>query len=197
MQITPSFGITPKHPFFPPYTHSNITFGSAIAALKTPPSPGYNHGHHVPFYLAPTWLLHAPSQSHALSAAATSRGHQQHARTSSAQKCSMSTSPDDRDNKRTKTFRDPNAPLPCCAVCLGRNPHRTIQCTKTLTWDGKHDTIAERINKALWTKDGKQLCTAWQRDEGCDSTRHDSRHVCSGCGATTHGAQHCPRAQKI
>ncbi|KIK32912.1 hypothetical protein CY34DRAFT_31130, partial [Suillus luteus UH-Slu-Lm8-n1] len=69
--------------------------------------------------------------------------------------------------------------LPCCSVCLGRNPHRTIECAATLTWDGKHDTIAERISKALWTKDGKQLCTAWQQEEGCDSTRHDSRHICS------------------
>ncbi|KAG2740220.1 hypothetical protein P692DRAFT_20753662, partial [Suillus brevipes Sb2] len=61
---------------------------------------------------------------------------------------------------KPRPFRDPSAPLPCCSVLLGHNPHRTIECTATLTWDGKHDTITERINKALWTKDGKQLCTA-------------------------------------
>ncbi|KAG2029021.1 hypothetical protein BDR03DRAFT_881993, partial [Suillus americanus] len=83
-----------------------------------------------------------------------------------------------------------------CAVCLGRNLHCVIECNATLTWDGKHDTIFERIHKALWTKDGQQLCTAWQREEGRDSTKHDNHHTCSGCGATTHGAQSCPRAQK-
>lgn len=101
-------------------------------------------------------------------------------------------------NKKVRTVRAPftSGPLPCCAVCLGRNPHRTIECTASHTWDGQHETFAERIRKGLWTKDGKQLCTAWQRDEGCSTPKHDMRHVCSGCGAATHGAQKCVRAQK-
>ncbi|KAG2754173.1 hypothetical protein P692DRAFT_20759062, partial [Suillus brevipes Sb2] len=86
--------------------------------------------------------------------------------------------------------------LPCCAVCLGRHPHRTIECAATQTWDKQFDTFSERIRKGLWTKDGKQLCTAWQREEGCTTPKHDACHICSGCGATTHGAQKCPRAQK-
>ncbi|KAG2757679.1 hypothetical protein P692DRAFT_20711430, partial [Suillus brevipes Sb2] len=86
--------------------------------------------------------------------------------------------------------------LPCCAVCLGHNLHRTIECTATQTWDKQFDTFSERIRKGLWTKDGKQLCTRWQREEGCTTPKHDARHFCSGCGATTHGAQKCPRAQK-
>ncbi|KAG2147962.1 hypothetical protein DEU56DRAFT_730453 [Suillus clintonianus] len=86
--------------------------------------------------------------------------------------------------------------LPCCAACLGRNPHRTIECTAMHTWDRQHKTFAERICKALWFKEGKQLCTAWQRDEGCAMPKHDLRHYCSDCRATTHGAQKCPRAQK-
>ncbi|KAG1847685.1 hypothetical protein DFJ58DRAFT_663202 [Suillus subalutaceus] len=57
--------------------------------------------------------------------------------------------------------------------------------------------MTERINKALWTKTGKQICTAWQREEGCSSSKHDNKHICSGCGAVTHGAQRCPRAQKV
>ncbi|KAH7917417.1 hypothetical protein BV22DRAFT_1026357, partial [Leucogyrophana mollusca] len=82
-----------------------------------------------------------------------------------------------------------------CAVCLGRHQHRTVDCTTARTWDNAHDTFSERIRKALWTKGGKQLCTKWQREEGC-SDKHDSKHICSGCGATTHGAQRCPRAEK-
>ena len=90
----------------------------------------------------------------------------------------------------------PSGPLPCCAVCLGRHPHRTVECAATLSWDKKHETFAERIRKALWTKDGKQICTAWQREEGCLVPKHDAKHICSGCGATQHGAQSCPHAQK-
>ncbi|KAG1726174.1 uncharacterized protein EDB91DRAFT_1004138, partial [Suillus paluster] len=66
-----------------------------------------------------------------------------------------------------------------CTVCLGRNPHRTIECSATHTWDRQHETFAERISKGLWSKEGKQLCTAWQRDEGCTMPKHDSRHYCS------------------
>ncbi|KAG1884401.1 hypothetical protein F4604DRAFT_1502557, partial [Suillus subluteus] len=83
-----------------------------------------------------------------------------------------------------------------CAVCLGRHQHRTIECTSTHTWNGQTKTFGECIQKGLWTKDGKQICTGWQRDEGCNTPRHDACHMCSGCGASTHGAQKCPRAQK-
>ena len=34
----------------------------------------------------------------------------------------------------------------------------------------------------------------WSRD--CKSSLHASQHICSGCGATAHGAQHCPHVQK-
>jgi hypothetical protein len=101
-------------------------------------------------------------------------------------------------NKKVRPSRPAAAagPLPCCAVCLGRNAHCTVDCTAAQTWDKKFETFSERIRKGLWTKDGKQICTAWQRDEGCSTPKHDARHVCSGCGAATHGAQRCPRAQK-
>jgi hypothetical protein len=101
-------------------------------------------------------------------------------------------------NKKVRTSRvlPISGPLPCCAVCLGRHPHRTVECTATHTWDGQHETVAERIRKALWSKDGKQICTAWQREEGCNTPKHDAKHICSGCGASHHGAQSCPRAQK-
>ncbi|KAG1880940.1 hypothetical protein F4604DRAFT_1578586, partial [Suillus subluteus] len=83
-----------------------------------------------------------------------------------------------------------------CAVCLGRSLHRTVECSATRTWDEQHEVFIEHINKGLWTKDRKQICTAWQQDEGCPAPRHDFKHICSGCGATTHGAQKCPRVQK-
>ncbi|KAG1730822.1 uncharacterized protein EDB91DRAFT_1030846, partial [Suillus paluster] len=83
-----------------------------------------------------------------------------------------------------------------CAVCLGCNSHRTVECTTPRTWNNLFDTFSERINKALWTKDGRQLCTSWQREEGCTNNQHNSKHICSGCGASNHGAQRCTRAQK-
>ncbi|KAG1884121.1 hypothetical protein F4604DRAFT_1502750, partial [Suillus subluteus] len=83
-----------------------------------------------------------------------------------------------------------------CAVCLGHSPHHTIECVAAQTWDKKFDTFLEHIHKGLWMKDGKQLCTGWQREEGCNIPRHDTHHFCSGCGATTHGAQKCPRAER-
>ncbi|KIK81271.1 hypothetical protein PAXRUDRAFT_39393, partial [Paxillus rubicundulus Ve08.2h10] len=68
--------------------------------------------------------------------------------------------------------------LPVCAVCLGRDCHLVISCKAARTWDGIFDTIAERINKALFTKDGHNICSRWQREEGC-TDKHDSRHFCS------------------
>ncbi|KAG1800681.1 uncharacterized protein BJ212DRAFT_1287084, partial [Suillus subaureus] len=48
----------------------------------------------------------------------------------------------------------------------------------------------------VWTKDGKQIYTTGQRDEGCSTPKHNACHICSRCGMATHGAQKCPRAQK-
>ncbi|KAF8415024.1 hypothetical protein L210DRAFT_3305430, partial [Boletus edulis BED1] len=85
-----------------------------------------------------------------------------------------------------------------CAICLGRNRHTmpVIQCAAKRTWDDKYDTYCERINKAIRTRDGSTtLCSLWQRDCSCQD-KHDHMHLCSGCGALTHGASRCPRAQK-
>ncbi|KAJ8591407.1 hypothetical protein M405DRAFT_696933, partial [Rhizopogon salebrosus TDB-379] len=83
-----------------------------------------------------------------------------------------------------------------CAICLSRKPHRVIECNASHTWDNLFDTFSQHIRKGLWAKDGRQLCTTWQRVEGCTISQHNSMHVCSGCGSTKHGAQHCARAQK-
>ncbi|KAF8837955.1 hypothetical protein BDN67DRAFT_862173, partial [Paxillus ammoniavirescens] len=82
-----------------------------------------------------------------------------------------------------------------CSVCLGRFSHNVIYCNATHTWDKAHPMFAERHRTALYAKDGRLLCCKWQKDEGCNE-KHDAKHICSGCGSATHGAQHCPRAQK-
>jgi hypothetical protein len=83
-----------------------------------------------------------------------------------------------------------------CAVCLGRNPHDIPRCDLETTWNG-HPTLATRVKGDLiLRRDGSLLCVDWQRYAGCTSHRHDNRHLCSGCGQASHGAQNCPRAQK-
>ena len=84
-----------------------------------------------------------------------------------------------------------------CAVCLGRHPHKIVDCVAPSLWDNSHPALAIRSNKILSMRDGRPICGDWQRLSGCNSARHDNRHLCSGCGSTAHGAQGCPRAQKI
>ena len=114
----------------------------------------------------------------------------------------------DRGPRRSRQAFDPNRPpgfqsgaggnaLPACAICLGRFSHRVIECDSSTTWDGLHQTIAKRVRgELLLRQDNQPLCADWQHKRGCTSKRHDKRHICSGCGQTSHGAQTCPRAQK-
>ena len=84
--------------------------------------------------------------------------------------------------------------LPICTICLGHHRHTmpVIQCPATRTWDDKYDTLCERVNKAICTRDGSAtLCSLWQRDCGCYE-KHNHMHHCSGCGTLTHGASKCP-----
>ena len=83
-----------------------------------------------------------------------------------------------------------------CAVCLGRHPHKIVECSAPSLWDKSLPTLAIRTNKILSLRDGKPICADWQRSSGCSSSRHDNRHICSGCASPSHGAQECPRAQK-
>lgn len=87
--------------------------------------------------------------------------------------------------------------LSACAICLGRHQHRVYNCDAQKTWDQAHDVASKRVDKSLVLVDsGRTLCGDWQRPNGCSSCMHDSRHLCSGCGKPTHGAQDCPRAQR-
>ncbi|KAG2747017.1 hypothetical protein P692DRAFT_20738069, partial [Suillus brevipes Sb2] len=85
-----------------------------------------------------------------------------------------------------------------CAVCLGSHTHSFIECTAERLWNKSHATSATRVNKQLLLRSSNQpLCLDWQRSRGCSTRTHDERHVCTGCLSTTHGSQHCSRAQKV
>ncbi|KIK78501.1 hypothetical protein PAXRUDRAFT_163862 [Paxillus rubicundulus Ve08.2h10] len=84
-----------------------------------------------------------------------------------------------------------SSPLSCCAVCLGCHPHHTVDYEAACTWDNLLKTFTKRVHKALYSNANLCLCTKWQCNKGC-SNHHSLFHLCSGCGATTHGAQTCP-----
>ncbi|KAG2753064.1 hypothetical protein P692DRAFT_20681627, partial [Suillus brevipes Sb2] len=87
-------------------------------------------------------------------------------------------------------------PLSACAVCLGRHAHKIVECKAAKTWDNAHDTLCTRVGKILTMRDSRPVCSDWQRVSGCNNATHDRRHFCSGCTASSHGVQNCPRAQK-
>ncbi|KAG1836811.1 hypothetical protein DFJ58DRAFT_669319, partial [Suillus subalutaceus] len=83
-----------------------------------------------------------------------------------------------------------------CAVCLGSHSHSFVECIAERLWDNKFQTVTTRTNRSLTLRGSdKPLCVDWQRTRGCGSWVHDERHICSGCLATSHGAQNCSRAQ--
>ena len=67
-----------------------------------------------------------------------------------------------------------------CAVCLGRHPHRIVECAVPMLWDNSLPSLALRSNKILSMQDGRAVCAEWQRVSGCPSSRHDNRYICSG-----------------
>ena len=84
-----------------------------------------------------------------------------------------------------------------CAVCLGHHPHKIVECASTMLWDNSLPCLAVCSNKLLSMRDGKSVCSDWQRHSICSSSTHDVCHFCSGCASSSHGAQECPQAQKI
>ncbi|KAG1903140.1 uncharacterized protein F5891DRAFT_947912, partial [Suillus fuscotomentosus] len=64
-------------------------------------------------------------------------------------------------------------------------------------WNNKFPASSTCSGKSLLIQNSdKVLCVNWQRSCGCSSRHHNECHVCSGCLATSHGAQLCARAQK-
>lgn len=89
-----------------------------------------------------------------------------------------------------------STPLSACAICLGRHRHDVYKCSADALWDASKARCRRNDNGRLVNPNGITICSDWQRIAGCASTAHDSRHECSGCGKSDHGAQTCPRGQK-
>ena len=88
--------------------------------------------------------------------------------------------------------------LSACAVCLSRNPHDVTQCDAVLLWDGHTPTFARKGDKGAKLRaatSGDTICLDWNLPRSCSSNSHLSRHRCSGCGNSDHGAQTCRLAQ--
>ena len=83
-----------------------------------------------------------------------------------------------------------------CATCLGRHEHPFGKCTAHKLWNGAVAGAKKNGYGRLVGEDGLAICYDWQLPSGCQSTSHNERHKCSGCGKTSHGAQNCPRAEK-
>ncbi|KIK36577.1 hypothetical protein CY34DRAFT_94122, partial [Suillus luteus UH-Slu-Lm8-n1] len=87
-------------------------------------------------------------------------------------------------------------PLSACAVCLGRHAHKIVKWKAAKTWDNAHYTLCTRVGKILTMRDSRPVCSDWQQVSGCSNATHDRQHFCSGCTASSHRVQTCPRAQK-
>jgi hypothetical protein len=84
-----------------------------------------------------------------------------------------------------------------CAICLGLHDHEYYKCEGPKLWDGSNGAARKVERGRLVGPGGAPLCFDWQLPRGCQSTLHNERHKCSGCGKAGHGAQTCPRAEKV
>lgn len=83
-----------------------------------------------------------------------------------------------------------------CAVCLGRHEHEFGKCSAPKLWNGGKTWVRRGENGRLVSLDGLPICFTFQTPAGCSDTTHPTRHTCSGCGKSGHGAQLCPLVQK-
>ncbi|KAJ7051787.1 hypothetical protein C8F01DRAFT_919474, partial [Mycena amicta] len=88
------------------------------------------------------------------------------------------------------------AALSVCAACLGRFQHNVHLCNPSTLWNGESTHVTRDQNGRLINPSGAELCLKWQLPRQCTNSSHPERHLCSGCGEKSHGAQDCPRAQK-
>ena len=84
-----------------------------------------------------------------------------------------------------------------CAVCLGRHEHKYAKCSATKLWNGGKTCVCRNEQGRLITVDGLPICFSFQTPAGCSETTHPTRHTCSGCGKSGHGAQQCSLTQKV
>ncbi|KAF9027396.1 hypothetical protein BDZ89DRAFT_808021 [Hymenopellis radicata] len=84
-----------------------------------------------------------------------------------------------------------------CPLCLGCFRHNIRTCERTVLWDDKTPARCKRNERGhLENPAGQELCSNWQRPNGCTDNRHPSKHECSGCGDHGHGAQVCSLGPK-
>jgi hypothetical protein len=97
----------------------------------------------------------------------------------------------------TKRAKYSQHPVSACILCLGHYCHDIVTCNSITIWDGKGKPWCYCKGKQICAPDGLRLCLDWQLQRSCQSTDHISRHCCSGCGNTDHGAQFCHQAEKV
>ncbi|KAK0216608.1 hypothetical protein EDD85DRAFT_782055, partial [Armillaria nabsnona] len=88
----------------------------------------------------------------------------------------------------------PSSEAMVCAICLGIHGNLKF-CRSSTLWNGGATRCLRTSNGSLVNKSGDLICLDWNRPIGCKRS-HPSRHECSGCGNTSHGAFHCSYAQK-
>jgi len=86
-------------------------------------------------------------------------------------------------------------PKSACVICLSRIQHDVRSCQSTTIWDGSQAFARRTSNNNIVDCNDTPLCLDWNRRRPCKGF-HKSKHICSGCGATDHCAQDCPRAEK-
>lgn len=136
----------------------------------------------------------------------SNRGGHEYRQRSPSPKRKRSPSPE-RSTARTKYTHSPKEDssnsanrkaYAACAVCLGRHKHNILECKAETTWSGSYPTVSKRVDKELLLQSNSApLCVDWQLSRGCHIACHYNRHLCSGCTSSSHGAQRCPRAQKL
>ena len=83
-----------------------------------------------------------------------------------------------------------------CAVCLGCHEHEYAKCSASKLWNGGKVCVQRNEQGQLVFLDGLPVCFNFQTLAGCSDQSHPSRHICSRCGKSGHGAQQCTQVQK-
>ncbi|KAF9060254.1 hypothetical protein BDP27DRAFT_1176538, partial [Rhodocollybia butyracea] len=82
-----------------------------------------------------------------------------------------------------------------CATCLGISIHQVQNCSLPHLWNGT-EVFAQRQGRELSARGtGKPICLYFNLPKGCTDSSHSQKHICSGCGSPSHGAQACIRAE--
>ena len=203
-----------QHPFAMPYqtaTHANHHSDTLHNELQFDAiilSPSSNHGRDWSKRSSPSKRTRArsPSNSRSCSGSPPRQRRRRHASTEHSRR-----SPNPRCSQRGSNnkargkggdqsfFQGGTAARggSACAVCLGRHEHKYAKCSATKLWNGGKTCVRRNEQGRLVTVDGLPICFSFQTPTGCSETTHPTRHTCSGCGKSGHGAQQCSLTQKV